>query len=344
MTSRRNHHIQLSLNENHFPPLPGVTEAVQGAIGSIHLTLDVFGAGLGEAVAERIGVPAEHVVVGAGSAALLQQLFHVCAPGGGEVVHASPSFEAYPLMIRNAGGVPVAVPLTGYDHDLAAMAAAVTERTRAVVVCNPNNPTGTVLSRDRLLSLLDGVTADVPIVIDEAYLDFAPGPESLDAVALYRRDPRVCVVRTFSKSYGLLGLRVGYVVAHDRLAGEVRRTVPFFRANHLGQVAALAAMAAEKEMRERCDEIARERDRVRTALLAQGWTVPLSGGNFLWLALADATAPGGGADAAERFTHFCSENGVLVRGFHGQGVRVTVGDSAANDVFLSLAKKFAAGR
>lgn len=227
------------------------------------------------------------------------------------------------------------MPLAGYDHDPGAMAAAVTDRTCAVVVCNPNNPTGTVLSRDRLLRLLDGVAADVPIVIDEAYLDFAADPESLDAVELYRRDPRVCVVRTFSKSYGLLGLRVGYLVAHDRLAGEVRRTLPFFQVNNLGQAAGLAAMAAEKQMRERCAEIARERDRVRATLLAQGWTVPPSGGNFLWLALPEA---------AGWFKRFCSENGVLVRETPCRGVRVTVGEPAANDFFLSLAEKFAAER
>lgn len=320
-------HFSLALNENPCPPLPGVVEALHGQLDHINLTLDALGTGLTEAIAARIGVPAADVVVGAGSAALLQQALSVCAAGGREVVHAWPSFEMYPLMIRNASGVPVAVPLAGFHHDPKAMAAAANERTGAIVVCNPNNPTGTLLTREDLRQLLDTLTFDVPVIVDEAYLDFADDPTAADAVELYRQDPRVCVVRTFSKSYGLLGLRVGYLVGHERITAPLRTLLPFFRVNNLGQAAALAALRAEAEMRARCAGIAAERERVRAALFAQGRSTPPSAGNFLWLPLGDA---------ASAFADRCAERGVLVRAIAGEGVRVTVGEPTADDAFLAV--------
>ena len=264
---------QLALNENHFPPLPGVRAAIEGSIETVGLTLDALATGLAGRIAERLGVPAANVLAGAGSGALLQQFLHVHSGPGHTVVHAWPSFELYPLLVRNAGAEPVAA------DDLAA---AVDERTRVVLVCNPNNPTGEVLGHDALEALLAQLPPHVLVLVDEAYREFADEAALADALALTARDERVAVVRTFSKSHGLLGLRAGYLVGAEPVLEPLRRTSPFFRVPTVAQAAALAALDAEDEMRARCAQIAAERDRVRTGLLDLGWDVPPSGGNFWW--------------------------------------------------------------
>ncbi|WP_433331019.1 aminotransferase class I/II-fold pyridoxal phosphate-dependent enzyme [Spirillospora sp. CA-294931] len=321
------------MNENFYPPLPEVIQAIEQKLGQINRHLDALGTGLSTAIAERLDVPVEHVVNGPGSAALLQQLISAHASPGVEVVHGSPSFDQYPVMIRNAGATPVAVALRDHVLDLDAMAAAVTEMTRVVLLCNPNNPTGTALQENDLRGFLDALPDHVVVVLDEAYVDFAE--KIADGVSLYRDDERVCVVRTFSKSYGLLGLRVGYAVAHEPVAALLRRTLPFFRVSTLGQAAAVAALGAEDEVRRRCAAIARERDRLRDALLAADYAVPPTGANFLWLPL--------GADAIP-FAAFCAERGVQLRAVPDQGVRVSVDQPTSNDLFIELAEDFTRGR
>jgi histidinol-phosphate aminotransferase len=324
----------LARNEVVFPPLPGVTEVVKQSIGGVYGHGDVFAAGLSARIAEEAGVPAEHVVVGAGSAALLQEIIRARAGHGDEVVLAWPSFEAYPVMVENAGATPVRVRLTGHRHDLDAMAAAVTERTRLLLVCNPNNPTGTVLGHEELRGLLRALPGHVTVVVDEAYHEFAAPGAIADGPALHRQDDRVCVVRTFSKAYGLLGLRVGHLLGHPPLTAALRRTLPFFRANMLGQAAASAALDAAAEMRRRCAAVVAERDRLRTMVREVGLPVPPSHGSFLWLPLGGDT---------ESFVRLCADRGVRVWGLPGEGVRVSIGDRAANEAFAAAAARYAEG-
>lgn len=322
---------EMARNESRYGPSLAVVQAVQESVLRVNQHLDIFGSGLSAALGAELGVPADHVVVGAGSAALLQQLLGSRA-GGGEVVQAWPSFEAYPVMASAAGLETVRVPLREYRHDLEKMAAAVTDRTRVVLLCNPNNPTGTVLGEQEIQRFLGAVSHDVLIIVDEAYREFADQQEIADGIGLYRDDERVCVVRTFSKAYGLLGLRVGYTIAHPSVAAAVRSTLPFFRANTIGQAAALAALREGAQMRDRCVAVACERDRMREVLLALGWPVPTSGGNFLYLPL--------GSDS-KAFVDFCAERGVVLWGLPGEAARVTVGEAAANEAFLALAAEFA---
>ena len=182
------------------------------------------------------------------------------------------------------------MPLRDQAHDLAAMAAAITDRTRLIFVCNPNNPTGTVVHHDELVEFLDRVPEDCLVVLDEAYTQYVRDPEVPDGMTIYRDRPNVAVLRTFSKAYGLAGLRVGFLVGHEPVAAAVRKTMLTFSVNALAQAAAVASLAAEAELLDRVDAVVKERDRVRDELLGQGWTVPPTEANFVWLPLGDRHA------------------------------------------------------
>ena len=215
------------------------------------------------------------------------------------------------------------VPLTvDARHDFKAMEAAITDRTKVVLVCTPNNPTGPVVRRDELLAFLDAVPTNVLVVLDEAYREFVRDPDVVDGVDVYRDRPNVVVLRTFSKAYGLAGLRVGYAVARPRLAAGIRAASTPFGVSNVAQLAAVASLAAGAEMRTRVDAIVAERTRMLTGLRAQGWDVPDSQANFVWLALGEH---------AKAFADRSARAGVLVRPFAGDGVRVSVGETEATD-------------
>ncbi|MFG1697317.1 histidinol-phosphate transaminase [Nonomuraea sp. NPDC049309] len=322
---------KLSSNESPYEPLPSVVEAIAEGARTIHRYPDAGAVKLTEAIAERFSVPAEHVALGAGSVTVAQQLFEAVGEPGAEVVYAWRSFEAYPLLADLAGVTSVRVPLAGEDHDLDAMAEAITDRTRMVFVCNPNNPTSTAIRRAELESFLDRVPQDVLVVLDEAYREYVRDEDVPDGLTLYRDRPNVAVLRTFSKAYGLAGLRVGYMIAHEPVATAVRKTMVPFAVNHLAQVAAIASLAAEDELLDRVEQVVKERTRVREALIGQGWTVPPTEANFVWLRLGERT---------QDFAAACAAEGVAVRPFHPEGVRVSIGSPEANDAFLAVAERF----
>jgi histidinol-phosphate aminotransferase len=327
---------KLSSNENPYSPLPAVLEAVRDEAASFNRYPDMFATGLTQAIADRFGVPASHVATGTGSVGVLQQLVQATAAAGDEVVYAWRSFEAYPIVVQISGARSVTVPLTPDEHhDLGAMADAVTDRTRLVLVCSPNNPTGTAVRRAELERFLDRVPSDVLVVIDEAYREFVRDDEVPDALDVYRDRPNVAVLRTFSKAYGLAGLRVGFAVAHEPVADALRKTAVPFGVSSIAQVAATRSLAAEDELLERVAALVEERTRVQTALREQGWTtVPDSQANFVWLRLGTRTAD---------FAAACEAAGVVVRPFGVEGARVTIGEREANDLFLQVAKDFVAG-
>ncbi|MEU7001616.1 histidinol-phosphate transaminase [Nonomuraea sp. NPDC046570] len=322
---------KLSSNESPYDPLPSVIEAIAEGARQINRYPDPAAVKLTEAIAERFGVPAGHVALGAGSVTVAQQLFETVGEPGAEVIYAWRSFEAYPLLADLAGVTSVRVPLKDEEHDLDAMAAAITDRTRMIFVCNPNNPTGTSIRRAELEAFLDRVPENVLVVLDEAYREYVRDADVPDGLALYRDRPNVCVLRTFSKAYGLAGLRVGYLIGHEPVAAAVRKTIVPFAVNHLAQIAAVASLRAEEELLERVDTVVKERTRVREALIAQGWTVPPTEANFVWLRLGDRTMD---------FAAACAVEGVAVRPFEGEGARVSIGDPEANDAFLTAAAAF----
>ncbi|MEU5210965.1 histidinol-phosphate transaminase [Streptomyces sp. NPDC020742] len=323
---------KLSSNENPYPPLPGVLETAVQAAGSFNRYPDLACTGLMAELSEHFSVPVEHLATGTGSVGVAQQLVQATAGPGDEVIYAWRSFEAYPIVTQVSGATAVPVPLTsGEVHDLDAMLAALTDRTRLIFVCNPNNPTGTVVRRAELESFLDRVPGDVLVVLDEAYREFIRDPEVPDGIELYRDRPNVCVLRTFSKAYGLAGLRVGFAVAHDEVAAALRKTAVPFGVSQLAQEAAVASLRSESALLERVDALVSERARVVEGLLGQGWTVPESHANFVWLRLGERTTD---------FAAACERAGVVVRPFPDEGVRVTIGESPAMDLFLQAAEEF----
>jgi histidinol-phosphate aminotransferase len=322
---------KLSSNENPYPPLPGVLEAVHAAAASFNRYPDMMCAALTAEIADRFGVPVTHVATGTGSVGVAQQLLQATSGPGDEVVYAWRSFEAYPIITRISGATPIEVPLTGHTHDLDAMLAAITGRTRLVLVCNPNNPTGTVVRRAELERFLDAVPSDVLVVLDEAYREFIRDEDVPDGVDLYRDRPNVAVLRTFSKAYGLAGLRVGFAIAHEPVAEALRKTAVPFGVSSMAQEAAVASLRSEAALLERVDALVQERSRVVSALTEAGVEVPETHANFVWLPLGARTAEFAAASEAA---------GLTVRPFDGEGVRVTIGEKEANDLFVEVAKAF----
>jgi len=326
--------FKLSSNENPFDPLPGVLEAIQGATG-INRYPDATAARLRERLAARHGVSADDVHVGAGSVSLLAQLILATSGPGDEVVYAWRSFEAYPSLVAVGGATSVQVPLTAdFRHDLPAMAAAVTERTRLIIVCSPNNPTGTTVTHDDFAAFVDAVPADVLIVLDEAYAEFVTDRSSVEGgrVRAIIARPNIVVLRTFSKAYGLAGLRVGYAIGHTRVLDAARSTAIPLSVTAAAEEAALASLDAESELLERVTVIAERRDRLVARLRDAGWAVPDAQGNFVWLPAEARTA-----EVAAAF----EEAGLVVRPFAGDGVRVSVGEeeSLARIVEVAAAQR-----
>lgn len=324
--------VKLASNEVAAAALPSVVAAISAAAADVNRYPDSGAAALTDELARRLGMPPSRVAVSSGSVMLCQQLIQATCSDGDEVLFAWRSFEAYPIIARVVGARVVPVPLTdGHVHDLDAMLAAITPATRVVFVCNPNNPTGTAVRGPELERFLDAVPDGVLVVLDEAYHEFVTDGGVPDGVELGRTREHVAVLRTFSKAYGLAGLRVGYCVAAERVVEAARKVFVPFSVNSLAQVAALASLASADELLARCADVAAERERVRDELRAAGHDVPESQANFVWLPLGIRTSS---------FTQHCLDHKIVVRGFAGEGVRVTVGDRAEDDAFLSAARSF----
>ena len=327
--------IKLASNETSYPLLPAVAERVAAVLSGANRYPDLGIVALRTALADRFSVDIDQIAVGCGSVALCQQIVQSLAGPDDEVLYPWRSFEAYPILTTVAGARSVQVPLLAdQSFDLDALVDAVTPRTKVMFVCSPNNPTGTVVRRADLDALLDQVPGNVLVVLDEAYREFVTDPDVPDGTGYLDR-PNVLVLRTFSKAYGLAGLRVGYAVAADpAVAQALRQTQIPFAVSLVAQEAALACLepAAEKQLMQRVDEVVAERSRVYAALAGLGYPVVASQANFVWLPLGDATT----AWAAG-----CEQRGVIVRPFAGAGARITIGTAAENDTFLDAAAALA---
>ncbi len=281
---------KLSSNENPYPPLPSVLEQVAVAAGEMNRYPDMGVGALRAAIAAKLGVSVDQVATGTGSVAVLYHLLQAVCAEGDEVVYAWRSFEAYPIAVGVTGATGIQIPLdSDARHDLPAMADAVTAKTKVVLVCTPNNPTGPVVHRDELLALVEAVPDHVLVVVDEAYREFVTDADTVDGLDLARGRDNVVVLRTFSKAYGLAGLRVGYAVGPAPVAEAIRKCSLPFGVSHVAQVAAVASLAAEDELAARVKELVAERERIHAALLDQGWDIPRPEGNFLWFGLGAAT-------------------------------------------------------
>ncbi|WP_324653432.1 histidinol-phosphate transaminase [Georgenia sp. H159] len=323
---------KLSSNENPFPPSAAVLAAVADAAADLNRYPDMYATELVAAIAAHLGTEPDRVAVGNGSVAVLETVLKAACRPGDEVVHAWRSFEAYPIAIQVAGATGVRVPVReDGSHDLVAMADAITDRTRVVLVCSPNNPTGTVVHDDEMWAFLARVPRGVLVVMDEAYVEFVRDDDAADGLALAAEFKNVLVLRTFSKAYGLAGLRVGYAVARPRLIRGLRSASTPFGVNALAQAAALTVLREAKDVAVRCERIIAERTRVLAALRETGWTVPEAQGNFYWLEVGRH---------AVSFAREAAASGAVVRAFDGEGVRVSVGEIEGNDSVLRLAAQW----
>ncbi|MDT0234055.1 histidinol-phosphate transaminase [Curtobacterium flaccumfaciens] len=321
--------FKLSSNENPFPPLPGVVEAVQ-AQTSYNRYPDATALALRAVLANRFGLTAEQVHVAPGSVAILHELARATSGPGDEIVYAWRSFEAYPGVVTVAGATSVQVPnRADGGHDLDAMAAAVTERTRMVLVCSPNNPTGPTVTAAEFDAFMAAVPQSVLVVLDEAYAEFVTDEAAVHGHPLLAAHPNLVVLRTFSKAYGLAGLRIGYALGPDYVLDAVRACAIPLSVTAQGQAAALASLEREDELLERVTEIATLRDRIVVELRAQGWDVPDAQGNFLWLPTGERTVA-----AAAAF----EDAGIIVRAFPPEGIRISIGEHEAVETLLQTAR------
>jgi histidinol-phosphate aminotransferase len=319
--------IKLASNEAHFGPLPSALAAVEGAARTANRYPDDAATALREALAEHYSVEPEQVLLGNGSVELCRMAMFATYDAGDEVVFGWPSFEAYPVLAQQLGATMVQVPLVDERYDLDAMADAITDRTRLVFVCNPNNPTGTTVGRAAVDRFLERVPRDLFVVFDEAYREFVTAPEFPDGLELLAEHDNVAVLRTFSKAYGLAALRVGYAIARDDVIGALRKVRVPFTTNALAQAAAVASLAAHDEMRARVDEVVAERERVTDGIAELGLDVVESQANFVWLPLREHAAVLG---------EYSERAGVVLRPFPDVGVRITIGSADENDRMLKV--------
>ena len=322
---------KLSSNESPHPPLPSVIEAVAQQLDAFHRYPDIAALPVRSMLAERLGVQLDSVTLGAGSVEVAAQLIHAVTDPGDEVMFAWRSFEAYPSLVRIAGAVPVEVPLDAHaTHDLDAMLAAITPRTRLIFICNPNNPTGTVVAADALEAFIAAVPHNVLVVVDEAYVHFDRTPHRADGIALFQRHPHVAVLHTFSKAYGLAGLRIGYAVSPPAVAEALRKVAVPFGVSSLAQAAAVASLEAEAELSVRITEVVAERERMFEALQRLGLDPVASQANFVWVPNENSAGV-----TAVRLGEMLEARGVVARVFPGEGIRISSGD--ATDVGRVLA-------
>ena len=335
---------KLSSNENPLGPVPAVAR-VLAEFDAVHRYPDPLSTALRTALAEQLGVDAEDIVTGAGSLGALNQIIKtfagVEADGGqNEVIYAWRSFEAYPILVGIMGARSVQVPnLPDGSHDLDAMAAAITDRTRLILVCTPNNPTGPAVTESQIRSFLAKVPATVPVVIDEAYFEFCAAssiPEGeeppLNGLDICRDYPNVIILRTFSKAQGLAGLRVGYSISHPQITRHLRVAATPFAVSALAERAAVASIEHQDAVMERVKRIVAERERVTARLRELGYEFPSTYANFVWQPLGERTG---------EFVALMNRNALSVRAFGSEGVRVSIGEVEANDRFLSLCELFA---
>lgn len=322
--------VKLSSNESAHPPLPSITQAIAESAAQSHRYPDMGAIELRKKLAAKLGLADENsVTVGTGSSALCQQLVTVTCQPGDEVIFPWRSFEAYPIFTQVTGATAVPVPLRELRNDLPAMADAITERTRLIFVCNPNNPTGTTITDQEFREFMDRVPADVVVALDEAYVEYNTADNTPLATEAVQQYPNVIGLRTFSKAYGLAGLRVGYAFGNPEIIATLSKVAIPFSVSAVAQAAALAALepAATDELNERVTETNQQRDRLADEL---GLTPSFA--NFVWIPAESLH------DSPQEVAAQLAEFGVLVRAFD-EGLRITATTAEETDALLAAWKK-----
>ncbi|WP_304458017.1 histidinol-phosphate transaminase [Alicyclobacillus sendaiensis] len=323
------HVVKLASNENAYGCSPKAAKAVAEEMAKAALYPESVSPLLAEKLATKLGVRAEQIVFGNGSDEIIALLTRAFLDPGDEVVMADPTFTRYEQNAAIEGGAVVKVPCRDGVHDLDAMLGAITARTKLVFVCNPNNPTGTVVGADALRRFIERVPARVLVVVDEAYYEYVTSADYLQTIPLLGAHPNLVVLRTFSKIYGLAGLRIGYGAMHPDVASVLHKVRGPFNTSRLAQAAALASLDDADFVAMCREQNAQERDRVARSLAEMGLRVYPSQTNFILFEV-----PGSGEEVARRLLR----HGVIVRAGEGLGapgtVRVSLGTPEENDAFL----------
>ncbi|HTL62987.1 MAG TPA: histidinol-phosphate transaminase [Nitrospira sp.] len=318
--------IKLASNENPLGPSPRAMAVINEGVATLHRYPDGGAFRLRQALADRWKVTTDQIILGNGSDEILGLLARTFLSPGDEAVMADQTFVIYKMEVMAAHGTPVVVPLVQWRHDLNAMADAITERTRLLFLCNPNNPTGTMVTADAVDRLLLRVPDHVVVVFDEAYFEYVRSSEFPDALAYVKHGRNAIVLRTFSKIYGLAGLRIGYGVTTSEIANFLNRVRPPFNANSLAQRAALAALEDDEHVARSRSVNQAGMDQVVAGLRALGITPIASETNFLYFDV--------GRDGRSVFDALL-RLGVIVRHIEGRMIRVTIGQAEENRSFLA---------
>ena len=324
--------FKISSNENPYSPHPKIIEAIARAANSIQRYPDPNSTRLLERLADKYQVNPNQISLGTGSVAVLTQLIQASATVGDEVIFAWRSFEAYPIVTKVSGATAIKVPLKeNHEHDLAAMLKAITPKTKTILVCSPNNPTGPAVKKDEFINFLNQVPKDILVVLDEAYTEFVTDPEAINGTKDLRNENNLAILRTFSKAYGLAGLRVGFTIAQEPVIDYLKKVALPFGVSSIAQAAAIAALEHEEEILQSVNTLILERDRVYKELKNQNIKTPNPQGNFIWFDLKEKS---------QDFALACEEAGIVVRLFANEGVRATIAETVANNRLIEVASKF----
>jgi len=327
--------IKLASNENPLGPSPKALAVINESAATLHRYPDGGAFRLREALADRWKVTSDHIILGNGSDEILGLLARTFLSPGDEAVMADHTFVIYKMEVMAAHGKPVTIPLKQWRHDLSAMADAITARTRLLFLCNPNNPTGTMVSAEEVARLLARIPEHVVVVFDEAYYEYVRRSDFPDSMTYVKQGRNAIVLRTFSKIYGLAGLRIGYGVTTPEIANLLNRVRPPFNANSIAQCAALAALSDDEHVANSRAVNQAGMEQVVDGLTALGFTPIPSEANFVYFDV--------GRDGRQVFDSLLRQ-GVIVRHIEGRMIRVTIGQAEDNHIFLgALARVLQAG-
>lgn len=317
--------IKLASNENPLGCSKKVTQAISDALSEISLYPDGNATVLRNKLAEKHGLKPGQIIFGAGSNEIITFIAQIFLNPGDESIYAQPSFSWYDTAVLATGANPVIIPLKDYTHDLEAMKNAITDKTKIIWICNPNNPTGTIITAKEQEEFLKAVPSNIVVVLDEAYYEFARGGDYPESVSLLEKYPNIIILRTFSKAYGLASLRVGYGMASEEIVSYLNRVRPPFNVNTLAQTAAIAALEDEDFVREVLKVNKAGRDMLYEAFEKLGLRYVKSHANFIWV-----ETPLSSGEMFQKLLH----RGVIVRPFMGKWLRITVGKKEQNEKLI----------
>ena len=320
--------VKLASNENPIGPSPAALKAIAGSLGDLNRYPDGAGYYLKKALSEKLGVADEEIILGNGSNELLDIAAKTFMKDGDEAVMAVPSFVVYFMAVQGIGGRSVQVPLKNYTHDLAAMADAITPATKMVFIANPNNPTGTMNKKDEFDKMMERVPNDVLVVIDEAYYEYVSDPAYADSMKYLRSEKNVLILRTFSKIYGLAGLRLGYGIAKKELLADMNRLREPFNTNTVAQKAAIAALTDTGHVTRSRQANEAGKDYLYRELRSMGVAFLPTEANFIYMPVEGSMA------LYEKLLKM----GVIIRPMGPKAIRVTIGLPEENRRFIEALK------